>query len=84
MKLELYYFKQCPFCAKVLRKIDELELTNHIDFKSTLESQENGEYHYNKTGRSTVPCLYIDDNPMFESNDINDWLDKNSNIIKEK
>lgn len=26
------------------------------------------------TGRRTVPCLYIDNQPMHESNDIVDWL----------
>jgi glutathione S-transferase len=31
--------------------------------------------HRNRTGRNTVPCLYIDDVPLFESADIIDWLE---------
>jgi glutaredoxin len=30
------------------------------------------------TGKRTVPCLYIDGKPMFESRDIMAWLDKNA------
>ena len=30
-----------------------------------------------KTGRTQVPCLFIDDVPMFESADIIAWLKKN-------
>lgn len=83
MKLELYYYEQCPFCARVLRKIDELGLKEHIIFKNTLTNREHSNFHYEKTGRSTVPCLYIDDKPMFESHDIMIWLEKNINVIKE-
>lgn len=83
MKLELYYYEQCPFCVRVLRKIEELELRTFIEYKDTLMHREHNDFHYHNTGRSTVPCLYIDDRPMFESNDINAWLEKNVKRIKE-
>lgn len=81
MKLELYYYAQCPFCQLVLHKINTLKLHDKIHLKNTLEVSENAQYHLSKTGRSTVPCLYIDDRPMFESRDICDWLEKNKNLI---
>ena len=34
------------------------------------------------TGRSTVPCLYVDDNPMHESSDIIDWLQANQSKLE--
>lgn len=83
MKLELYYYEQCPFCARVLRRIDELGLKDSLVFKNTLENPAYRAEHQEKTGRSTVPCLYIDDKPMFESADINQWLEKNQDAIKQ-
>ena len=48
------------------------------DFKDDPGFDEN---NFNKlvndTGRKTVPCLYIDDKPMHESDDINAWLMQN-------
>lgn len=82
MKLELYYYDQCPFCVRVLMKIKELGLEEKIDFKNTLTNRDNADFHYTTTGRTTVPCLYIDDSPMFESNDINIWLQQNAKKIK--
>jgi glutaredoxin len=82
MKLELYYFTQCPFCQMVLRKIDSLELQDHIQFKNIHEDREAQKFHQEATGRSTTPCLYIDGKPMFESSDIVSWLDQNVQKIK--
>ncbi len=83
MKLELYYYIQCPFCLRVVRKIEELGLKDYIEHKDTLVHREHNDFHYHKTGRTTVPCLYIDGRPMFESSDINIWLEKNEKRIKE-
>ena len=77
MNLELYYFETCPFCQRVLRQIDELGLKNKIILKDVHASQEARDFHYQTTGRSTVPCLYIDGKPLFESSDICEWLIEN-------
>ena len=81
MKLELYYYEQCPFCRIVLDKINQLGLTDKIIYKNTLENPTYRAEHISLTGRTTVPCLYIDNSPMFESMDINLWLEKNKNSI---
>lgn len=65
----------------VLRSIQELGLRDSIEFKNTLTEQENAKLHQQKTGRSTVPCLYIDGNPLFESADIITWLKSNKDKI---
>lgn len=38
----------------------------------------------NDTGRRTVPCLYIDNQPMFESQDIMEWLRDNESNLEKK
>ena len=81
MKLELYYYDQCPFCQLVLRKIQALNLQSKINFNNTLENPEHRTFHAKTTGRTTVPCLYIDDKPMFESSDICQWLEENASKI---
>lgn len=81
MKLELYYYEQCPFCARVLYVIDQLGLRDSIEFKNTLENPEFRMEHQQKTGRTTVPCLYIDGAPMFESGDIMKWLEENKSKL---
>lgn len=65
----------------VLNKIKSLGLEEKINFKNTLENPEHRQQHMQTTGRTTVPCLYIDDKPLFESADIMDWLEKNKDNI---
>ena len=82
MKLELFYYNQCPFCFRVVKAIDELGLQEKITFRNVLDNPQDRKYHMDQTGRTTVPCLYVDDKPMFESADIIQWLkDKKSEIL---
>ena len=80
MNLELYYFIECPFCQRVLRKIDELGIQS-IVLKNTMENPEFAQKLLEDTGRRTVPCLYINGKPMHESDDINAWLVQNKEEI---
>lgn len=82
MFLELYYFEQCPFCYRVLKKVKELELEEYISFKDTFKDPSNALSHQERSGRSTVPCLYIDEKPLFESLDIIKWLEENQERLK--
>ena len=59
----------------VLEVIEDLNL--EVTFKDTLMNPEFGSEHLKITGRRTVPCLYIDGRPMFESRDIIRWLNDN-------
>ncbi len=65
----------------VLRQIQELTLNENVILKNTLENPENREIHFKNTNRTTVPCLYIDGVPMFESRDICTWLANNKEKI---
>lgn len=79
MKLELYYYESCPFCQIVLQAVNELGI--NLTYCDIMNDTSALERHINTTGRRTVPCLYIDDKPMFESRDIINWLTENKDKL---
>jgi glutaredoxin 3 len=72
--LVLYKFDACPYCKRVQRMITELEITEQIEMRDTRLSPKWKEDLRNKTGRTQVPCLFIDGEAMFESLDIIAYL----------
>ncbi|MBT3235505.1 MAG: hypothetical protein HN353_06115 [Bdellovibrionales bacterium] len=74
-KLALYYFDACPYCQRVLAQVAELKV--EVELCNTFITQEHAAKLYRDTGRTTVPCLYIDNKPMHESKDIIKWLNAN-------
>ena len=79
-KLVLYYFPTCPYCKKVTRFIDEHDL-EEIELKNINQNQEAEEELIETGGKRQVPCLFIDGEPLYESNDIINWL--KSNIVED-
>lgn len=70
MKLEnhvLYGRPTCPYCGKVFRIMEKYGI--ECDVVDT-NDPENLEKLEELTGRRTVPCLFIDGEPMWESSDI--------------
>jgi glutaredoxin 3 len=67
--LVLYYFDECPYCQKVLRKLREYKID--VELRNI---RENREYYYQlraiNHGITQVPCLTIKGEPMLESDDI--------------
>ncbi len=76
MKLELFYFPECPYCQIVLSKISQLDIKDKVELLHIYKNDQARERLLTDTGRKTVPCLYIDNQPMFESADIAAWLNK--------
>jgi len=74
-ELALYKYDSCPYCRKVMRVIDKLGV--EIEMRDTRNERSWRQDLIDKTGRTQVPCLFIDGVPMFESSDINDWLNAN-------
>ena len=74
-KLALYYYDQCPFCQRVLRYMDDNNI--EIPMKNVLEQPEFREELIGIGGRSSVPCLVIDGEALYESRDIVRWLEEN-------
>ena len=73
--LDLYYFDACPYCQKVMGTIKKNNIK--VNYKDIYEDTNNLQKLIYITGRKTVPCLFIDGDPMHESRDIVVWLEKN-------
>ena len=76
-ELVLYHFEWCPFCVKVRNYLQSRGIS--ITEKDTMQDPQAKQELFQKTGRSQVPCLFIDGEPLFESNDIIAWFDQNWN-----
>lgn len=76
--IKIYYFPECPFCQRVLQKIEELNLKSGKDiqlilaYPGTKERKELVELG----GKSQVPFLVDGEVKMYESLDINEYLQK--------
>ncbi|MFT5587737.1 MAG: glutaredoxin 3, partial [Cognaticolwellia sp.] len=72
--LVLYKFDSCPYCQRILRQIEPLGLSANIELQDTRQDPKARAMLQERTGRTQVPCLFIDDKPLFESSDIADYL----------
>lgn len=73
--LSLYGYPQCPFCARVLRAIEELDLD--VPLRNTMQDPSFRAAVVEATGRGTVPVLRI------EGADGNvEWLPESADIIR--
>ena len=68
----LYQFPECPFCQLVLRELDKLDV--EIPIKNTRTDSEARKELIDLTGRTQVPCLVINGEPLLESADIVNYL----------
>lgn len=80
--LELYKFDACPYCQRVMKVIEEKKIK--VTYLDIYENTNNMQKLMLITGKKTVPCLFIDGDPMFESQDIINWLLRNDEILEKK
>lgn len=71
---ELFIMPSCPFCIKVLSfmKSEGIE----IPLRDTTTDPKARQKLLAVGGKTQVPCLFIDGEPLYESNDIIAYLDK--------
>ncbi|MCI9129473.1 MAG: glutaredoxin [Eggerthellaceae bacterium] len=67
----LYFKPTCPYCTKVLAYMQEQDIA--CDMKDTLDPA-NADELIRIGGKRQVPCLVIDGQAMYESNDIIQYL----------
>jgi glutaredoxin len=80
-KLDFYYFEACPYCQRVIGVIEKHKI--QVNWMDIHKDSAHAKKLREDTGRTTVPCLYIDGEPMFESLDIMKWLESNlDNLTK--
>lgn len=75
--LALYQFRTCPFCIKVRKEIQRLNLP--IELRDAQQVQEHRDALLKGGGKSKVPCLKISGEDgqvqwLYESDDINHYL----------
>ena len=71
-KLELFYFDQCPYCQLVLNHIHTHQ--SPVTLCNTQTDPKNHTRLKTVGGKTQVPCLFIDSQPLYESQDIINWL----------
>lgn len=74
-ELKLYFMDNCPFCHKVMEYIKDKDIS--VQMVDIYADPKNEEELINLGGKNQVPMLLIDGNPLYESDDIIDWLSKN-------
>lgn len=72
-KLELYISDFCPFCHRVLRFM-EAENISDVEIKHSRSIPDFRSEVSRRGGKYQVPLLMIDDEPLYESSDIIDYL----------
>jgi len=72
--LELYYYPECPYCQKVLWALDALDAKGSVTLKNIHRDGEALRTLIDVGGKRQVPCLFIDGVPLYESDDIVEWL----------
>lgn len=72
MKLALYKTDTCPYCVRVVSAIRRLGVD--VEYRDRDEPRWRADL-VARTGRTQVPCLLIDETPMFESADIVRFLE---------
>ena len=73
MKLDLYMFPSCPYCRRVMAMIDASGRKDVV-YHNIRANETDRETLIRVGGKEQVPCLFIDGKPMYESQDIIDWL----------
>ena len=70
--LVLYYFPECPYCFRVLEAIKAADID--VELRNTRQNPDDRQFLLDTVGKTQVPCLFIDGNPMHESTDIIHYL----------
>lgn len=71
--LTLYYKVDCPYSQKVIRHLNKMGVA--IPLREVNQDHSHREALKGMIGRSQVPCLVVDGEPMTESSDIIQWVD---------
>lgn len=77
--LILYYMTSCPYSKKVLNYLDKIG--KKIPLKNVEEDSKAKEELLHLGGKTQTPCLFIDGVPLYESEDIINWLEKKKDAL---
>lgn len=72
--LQLYYIPTCSYCLKVLHFMEENKIS--IPLVNRDENSSNRAQLMKLGRKPQVPCLIINGKPLYESDEIIEWLNK--------
>ncbi len=72
-QLVLYKFDACPYCQRVMNFLRE-HPTIPVTYKDTSKEPTARQELLQLGGKTQVPCLVIDGQPLYESSDIVSYL----------
>ncbi len=72
-QLVLFGHDYCGYCVRVNRALERLGV--EVEQRNLLVDPAHRQQLRARTSRTQVPCLFIDDVPLFESLDIIAWLE---------
>lgn len=78
--LVLYYKPSCPYSQKVLTFLKKEHL--EVPLKDIEEDEKAKEELLHLGGKVQIPCLFIDGTPLYESEDIIEWLNDKKDLLK--
>lgn len=71
----LYVMTGCPYCVKVLRHLEEKGVSLP---QANISTDPAAREELKRVGgKVQVPCLFIDGEPLYESDDIIAYIDEN-------
>ncbi len=82
LELTLFYKPWCPYCQKVLKYLEKIHKT--VPLKNIDHDPEGKAYLVKIGGKSQVPCLMINQQALYESDRIIEWLDKHQDELSSK
>lgn len=74
--LRLFTTTYCPFCERVKKFMEENAITG-VEVINIDKDPAMKDYLLEKGGKKQVPCLFVGEEPMYESQEIMDYLEKN-------
>lgn len=77
--LNLYYSSHCPYSKKVLNYLYVIH--KKVPTTDVQNNPEAKEYLKTHGGLMQVPCLFIDGKPLYESDDIIQWLSEHQDLL---
>ncbi len=78
--LVLYYSPYCPYSNKVLRYLKSIH--KQVPMENVADDPQAKAQFKKLGGKMQVPCLVIDREPMYESNDIIYWLSQHQDELE--
>jgi glutaredoxin len=78
MEAQFFHLEGCPYCRRVRGFIAHRGLERFIEYREVSRDPEALDRLVELTGRSQVPVLDVDGEPIVGSEVIIDWLDENA------